>query len=54
MTDYSTDLVGRLALPDDTGLDLAIVIALLRLLAAGDLVEVTTLAVHRADPRSAG
>nr|WP_232004264.1 hypothetical protein [Mycobacterium gordonae] len=44
MTDDSTDLVARLALPDETGLDLAIAIALLRLLASGDPVEVTTLA----------
>lgn len=44
MTDDSTDLVARLAAPDETGLDPTILVPLLRLLASGDPVEVTTLA----------
>lgn len=44
MTDYTTDLIDRLATPDQTGLDPALLIPLLRLLASGNPVEVTTLA----------
>lgn len=42
MTDDSTDLVARLAVPDETGLDPTNLVPLLRLLASGDPVEVTT------------
>lgn len=42
MTDYTTDLIDRLATPDQTGLDPALLIPLLRLLASGKPVEVTT------------
>jgi len=44
MTDYITDLADRLATPDQSGLDPALLIPLLRLLASGNPVEVTTLA----------
>jgi alkylmercury lyase len=44
MTDYITDLVNRLAAPGQTGPDPALWIPLLRLLASGNPVEVTTLA----------
>lgn len=44
MTDFATDLVDRLAVPDKTSLDPVFLIALLRLLASGDPVDVTTLA----------
>ncbi|UQX12739.1 organomercurial lyase MerB [Candidatus Mycobacterium methanotrophicum] len=44
MTDYTTDLIDRLATPDQTDLDPALLIPLLRLLASGNPVELTTLA----------
>jgi alkylmercury lyase len=44
MTDDSTDLVARLAAPDETGLDPTILVPLLGLRASGDPAEVTTLA----------
>jgi len=44
MTHHSSDLVDRLATPDETGLDPALLVPLLRLLAAGEPVDVATLA----------
>lgn len=44
MTHHSNDLVDRLATPEETGLDPALLVPLLRLLAAGDPVDVATLA----------
>ncbi|TVS86195.1 organomercurial lyase MerB [Mycobacterium helveticum] len=44
MTDHTPDLVDRLTVPDGSGLDSALLVPLLRLLASGDPVDVTTLA----------
>lgn len=44
MTHHSNDLVDRLATPEETGLDPALLVPLLGLLAAGDPVDVATLA----------
>lgn len=44
MIDYTTDLVDRLTVPGESGLDPALLVPLLRLLASGNPVEVTTLA----------
>ncbi|MGV7607493.1 organomercurial lyase MerB [Mycobacterium kansasii] len=44
MTDHTPDLVDRLTVPGESGLDPALLIPLLRLLASGNPVEVTTLA----------
>lgn len=44
MTNHSSDVMARLTAPDQSGLDLAVLVPLLRLLAAGDPVEVTALA----------
>ncbi|WP_235653771.1 organomercurial lyase MerB [Mycolicibacter icosiumassiliensis] len=44
MTDFTTDPVDRLAVPDKEGLDPVFLVPLLRLLASGDPVDVTTLA----------
>lgn len=44
MTDHTPDLVDRLTIPDESGLDSALLAPLLRLLASGNPVEVTTLA----------
>lgn len=52
MTDLTTRLVDRLAVLDKTGLDLAFLVPLLRLLASGNLIDGTTLAAagHTSTP----
>ncbi|MBI1379020.1 MAG: organomercurial lyase MerB [Actinobacteria bacterium] len=51
MTNTTTrDVIARLALPEESGLDLAVLIPLLRLLASGDPVDVAALALASALP----
>lgn len=44
MTNTTSDLMARLTTPEESGLDLAVLVPLLRLLASGDPVEVAALA----------
>lgn len=51
MTNTTTrDVIARLAIPEESGLDLAVLIPLLRLLASGDPVDVAALALASALP----
>lgn len=51
MTNTTTrDVIARLASPEESGLDLAVLIPLLRLLASGDPVDVAALALASAPP----
>lgn len=48
MTNTTSDLMARLTAPEESGLDLAVLVPLLRLLAGGDPVEVAALAAATA------
>lgn len=48
--DTASDLIARLITPEESGLDLAVLVPLLRLLADGDPVEVATLAAATGRP----